>query len=152
MPTGLDPSTLPLLHPLATAWAEQQAELIARSGTPLDADECRIALQVGVAQPEQVRIVEVDQIPFPDHPILQAAARDVELLGPNTGGITFGHSIYVRHDCRSRRLVSHELRHVHQYEQAGSIAAFLSRYLEQLATHGYEMAPLECDARQHELP
>jgi hypothetical protein len=48
------------------------------------------------------------------------------------------------------RLVSHELRHVHQYETAGSIAAFLGVYLAQIATVGYDNAPLEPDAIRHE--
>lgn len=48
------------------------------------------------------------------------------------------------------RLLSHEYRHVHQYEAAGSIAAFLRRYLQQIAEVGYERAPYEIDARQWE--
>lgn len=39
----------------------------------------------------------------------------------------------------------------HQYEQAGSIAAFLPRYLQQIVTVGYNNAPFEIDARSHEL-
>jgi hypothetical protein len=48
-------------------------------------------------------------------------------------------------------LLSHELRHVYQYEAAGSIAAFLLNYLWQIATAGYEECPLELDARAHEV-
>jgi hypothetical protein len=65
-------------------------------------------------------------------------------------GITFGHGIYIREGTVSNRLVSHELRHVHQYEAAGSIAAFLATYLQQIVTVGYDNAPLELDARAHE--
>lgn len=50
----------------------------------------------------------------------------------------------------SVRLVTHELRHVHQYETAGSIAAFLPVYLQQILDYGYAHAPLEMDARAHE--
>ncbi len=42
------------------------------------------------------------------------------------------------------RLLRHEFRHVHQYEKAGSISAFLPIYLGQID------APLEADARAHE--
>jgi hypothetical protein len=49
------------------------------------------------------------------------------------------------------RLLSHECRHVHQYEAHGSIAAFLPVYLEQIATVGYRNSPLEQDARAHEV-
>ena len=56
--------------------------------------------------------------------------------------------------CRgheTKRLLSHELRHVHQYEQAGSIAGFLPEYLQQIVAFGYAAAPLEQEARAHEV-
>jgi len=40
---------------------------------------------------------------------------------------------------------------VYQYEQHGSIAAFLPVYLSQVLEVGYQDAPLERDARAHEL-
>jgi hypothetical protein len=36
-------------------------------------------------------------------------------------------------------------------EMAGSIAAFLTVYLQQLVTVGYENSPFEIDARAHEV-
>jgi hypothetical protein len=51
----------------------------------------------------------------------------------------------------SNRLISHECRHVHQYEVAGSIAGFLPLYLQQIVSYGYEQAPYEIDAREHEI-
>ena len=57
---------------------------------------------------------------------------------------------FIRHGFVTNRLVSHELRHVHQYEAAGSIAAFLPVYLAQIVSVGYEQAPFELDARHHE--
>ena len=49
------------------------------------------------------------------------------------------------------RILSHELRHVAQYEQAGGIAPFLATHLANLAQHGYHDSPYEVDARAHEL-
>jgi hypothetical protein len=49
------------------------------------------------------------------------------------------------------RLISHEFRHVAQYEVAGSIEAFLPVYLAQIVEAGYEAAPFEVDARNHEI-
>lgn len=43
------------------------------------------------------------------------------------------------------------VQHVWQYEQAGSIASYLPIYLQQVADYGYEDAPLENDARDHEI-
>jgi len=89
-------------------------------------------------------------MPAPADPKLHAIASQTGLIGPHTGGITMGHGIYLLNGQVSNRLVSHELRHVHQYEAAGSIATFLKTYLEQIATVGYARAPLELDAMQHE--
>jgi hypothetical protein len=66
-------------------------------------------------------------------------------------GLTLGHGIYVCDGHFSNRLISHECRHVHQYEEAGSIRAFLPLYLQQIAEYGYEGAPYEVDARDHEV-
>jgi hypothetical protein len=65
-------------------------------------------------------------------------------------GLTLGHAVFVRRGHDSWRLLSHEFRHVHQYEQAGSIAAFLPVYLQQIVQFGYANCPLEIDARNHE--
>jgi len=73
------------------------------------------------------------------------------MLGPDMAGLTLGYGIYVRHGHDTLRLLSHEFRHVYQYEAAGSIAAFLPGYLQQIVTVGYDDAPLEVDARVHEI-
>ena len=83
--------------------------------------------------------------------MLQAAATQAGLLGPGMVGLTLGHSIFICKGHRTRRLVSHELRHVYQYEQHGSIAGFLPVYLSQVLEVGYQNAPFECDARAHEV-
>jgi hypothetical protein len=44
-------------------------------------------------------------------------------------GLTLGHSILIVRGYMGNRLVSHECRHVYQYEIHGSIAAFLPVYL-----------------------
>ncbi len=142
---------LPGLMPVAIQWAEATAEYVALSGRPLDEVECEIARRVGVCRPERIRLLRVDRMPYPEHRLLQAAAMAVDFLGPQTLGLTLGHSVLVRRGHENTRLLSHEFRHVHQYEQAGSVATFLSVYLEQVLDHGYAAAPLEADARAHEI-
>jgi hypothetical protein len=66
--------------------------------------------------------------------------------------MTLGHAVFVRRGLeRDARLLSHEFRHVAQYEEAGGIAGFLARHLVDLAADGYENSPYEVDARAHEL-
>jgi len=150
MPTTHLIARLPRLLPLAVSWAKAREADILATGRTLTDIETRMAAAVGVQNPGRVRIKVVGRIPAPDHPELRSIASETGLIGPRTGGITFGHGIYVRDGHIFNRLVSHELRHVHQYEAAGSIDAFLQTYLNQIATVGYERAPLELDARRHE--
>ena len=142
-------AALPVLAPKAISWAEAQCSAIAQVGQPLNEVLLAVARSVGVLHPELIRIAVVQSLPLPEDPELKQAALATGLLGPGMVGLTLGYGIYVCHGHGSVRLLSHEFRHVHQYEQAGSIAAFLPVYLQQIATVGYNDAPLEIDARAH---
>lgn len=141
---------LPELLPRAIAWAEIQQAQIMQTGQPLDETQLALAKSVGVLHPEVIHIAVVPCIPLPESSELREAALATGLIGPSTAGITLGYGIYIRRNQVNSRLLSHEFRHVYQYEQAGSIADFLPTYLEQIANVGYEKAPLELDARAHE--
>ncbi|KWK72929.1 hypothetical protein WM16_17875 [Burkholderia ubonensis] len=142
---------LPGALPAAVAWAEAQAARGLAQGAPLTPTLAADAHSVGVAQPERIRVVSAAQLPFPDEPALAELAREAGLLSPGTIGLTLGHAVFVLQGHDTRRLLTHEFRHVHQYEAAGSIGAFLARYLREIATVGYDAAPLEADARRHEI-
>ena len=144
-------SVLPVLLPKAIDWATAQSDVILRDGEPLSDTDISLAAAVGVSQPERVRICAVPEIPLPEDQELNDVALETGLLGPNVIGITFGFGIYLREGFKDNRLTSHECRHVHQYEVAGSIGNFLEEYLKQIVEFGYEDAPFEVDARIHEL-
>jgi hypothetical protein len=143
-------AALPRLLPKAIAWAEARSTEIARSGTPLSDLELRLAHLVGVQLPERVRILQVRAIPQPEDPDLRQAVAATDFIGPHTIGLTLGYGIYIVTGHSTNRLVSHECRHVYQYEVAGSIRNFLPIYLKQIASVGYAAAPFEVDARAHE--
>ena len=143
-------AALPILVPKAISWAESQCSAIARVGQPLNEVLLAVARSVGVLHPELIRVAEVPSLPLPEDPELKQAALATGLLGPSMVGLTLGYGIYVCHGHDNVRLLSHEFRHVYQYEQAGSIAAFLPVYLEQITTVGYNNAPFEIDARAQE--
>ncbi|ARU29033.1 hypothetical protein CBR65_17170 [Cellvibrio sp. PSBB006] len=75
----------------------------------------------------------------------------MNFLGPDTIGLTLGYGIYLREGYITDRLLSHEFRHVQQYEVAGSVQAFIVEYIQQIFQYGYYDAPYEVDARAHEL-
>jgi hypothetical protein len=147
---------LPQLLPVATEWALVREGEILREGRPLDRAGLTLARAVGVRQAERIRVQQVNAIPWPDDPGLRRAAIATGLLGPGVEGLTLGHGIYIVGGRRSAPvwgsplLLSHECRHVHQYEEAGSVGAFLAQYLRQIAEVGYENAPYEIDARAWE--
>ncbi len=133
------------------SWAESMAEAVTRNGSTLTEQGLSDARAVGVAIPERIRISVVPSIPLPDDEALCNAALSTGLFGPGMIGLTLGYAILIVEGHVTRRLLTHEFRHVHQYEQAGSIANFLPGYFGQIATFGYADAPLEVDARSHEL-
>jgi len=145
---------LEALLPLACRWAAEQELMILQSGVALTEAQVDDARQVGVSQPDQVRLLIVDEIPIPDHPQLTAAAEETGLISPFTIGLTLRYGIFIHADHWGQRpLVVHELAHTMQYERLGSIQAFLRQYLHECITIGYPEAPMEQEAKkiEHEM-
>ena len=145
--TEITPEQLDELLPLATAWAEAEEARILAEGVPLTATQLADARWLGAAQPERVRLLVMDSIPAPEHPLLQEAGQAMQLITPFTAGLTLRHGIYVRRDFAGDRfLVAHELVHTSQYERLGGITPFLRQYLHECLTAGYPNAPMEQEA------
>ena len=142
---------MPQLLPIAISWAQEVAADVQAVGLHLNENSLAVARLVGVHNPEKIRVKIVAQRPTPETLMLREAATQAGLLWPRMAGLTLGYSILIRQDQNSLRLLSHECRHVHQFESIGSIADFLPIYLQQIVSGGYENAPLEIDARNHEL-
>lgn len=142
---------LPQLLAPAIAWAEEQARIVEHEGELLDLAGLALAKKVGVRHPDRIRTKIVDALPLPTELALRQAALATGLLGPTALGLTLGYGIIIVRGSMTTRLLSHECRHVYQYESYGSIAAFLPAYLQQVATIGYFDATFEQDARSHEI-
>jgi hypothetical protein len=135
------------LLPLAVEWAAEQEQRILREGVPLSEEEVADAKAVGVRDPERIRLLQVDVIPAPAHPMLKAAYNTINFLTAKPRGLTVRYGIFVRADCRQdRNLLLHELVHTAQYERLGGFVAFLRKYLFECATAGYGAAPMEQEA------
>ena len=128
-------------------WAQAQAVAGAATGSLLDEAGQALARKVGVVAPEQVRVVMVDQLPMPEDPVILQANRMEKLMDPRMDGLTLDHTLFLRQACICPSLMAHELRHVQQVEQAGSLGAFLVEYMRQIRAYQYENAPYERDAR-----
>lgn len=140
-----------LLSPIVNLWAGCISLFVPYQGRRLESWEQEIARRVGVQAPARVRLIFVGALPFPNLSWIRQLAiqRGMSRSGPI--GLTLGHGIFIREGCYSVRLLSHECRHVYQYEQAGSVRKFLDRYIAEVLAYGYQDAPLEIDARTHEI-
>ena len=141
---------LPRVLPQAIAWVKATAAEGRAAGRPLSAAGIALAGSVGVARPQDVRVCVVAQMPRPTVGELAALAVQLDFLGPGTQGLALHSTVFVHERHFSCRLLAHELRHVHQYEVAGSIDAYIPQYLAQVARVGYRDAPFEVDARAFE--
>lgn len=146
-----DADNRPRLVAQATAWVQAQQDHILRNGAPLDDFNLALAAKTGVREPEQIRILFVEQLPVPTEEPLRTYVLEAGLFGPEMIGMALGYGVYAVPARAAVRLYSHEFRHVAQYEAMGGIHAFIPEYMEQIFTHGYTDAPLEVDARAHEI-
>jgi hypothetical protein len=143
---------LPLLASRAVTWAQGMAQNAAHAGAPLSPALRALARRAGVRAPERIRIVVLDEIPLPEEPELKAAALKVGLSSSGAAGMTLGFGVFLRRGYeKDIRVLSHEFRHVAQYEASGGIAGFLAVHLADLVAFGYEDSPFEVDARAHEV-
>jgi len=58
-------AVLPLLLPKAIAWAESEERRVQRDGRALSPDERVVAVDVGVRDPQRVRVLLVEELPQP---------------------------------------------------------------------------------------
>jgi len=135
------------LLPLAAQWAAIQERRVLCEGVPLSKIELADAKTIGVRNPERVRLLRVDAVPVPAHPMLRAAAASINFITAAPRGLALDCGIFVRADhWRDRALIAHELVHTAQYQRLGGILPFLQTYIVQCATVGYQNAPLELEA------
>jgi hypothetical protein len=132
---------------LATQWATEQERRVLCEGVGLSEIEMADARAIGVRNPERVRLLRVQTIPGPAHPMLRAAAASINFLTAAPRGLALEYAIFVRADhWRDRALIAHELVHTAQYQRLGGILPFLQTYICQCATVGYPNAALELEA------
>lgn len=121
-------------------WAVQLERM---PGRRLATDERQWAMNMGVMNVDAVKVIDVNKMPPPPEELRELA--EAYLNPENAAGLTLGHTIYIKNGCYSQRLLQHELRHVYQVEQCGTIG-FFQEYIRQLFEQGYSKADFELDA------
>ncbi|MCX9157312.1 hypothetical protein OPU71_14380 [Niveibacterium sp. 24ML] len=138
---------------VAELLARTEAEVLA-AGRPLSDAERELARSLGVAAPEKVRIEVRQRFPMPEDPRLLEIARELGLIfgTDEEAGRTQGYAILVKPGfTESRRVISHELVHVAQYERLGGVAPYARQYLIEMLALGYGRSPLEQEAYARQI-
>src|SRR6266480_3017580 len=94
------------LLPIAAQWAAEQERRVLCEGVPLNKAELADAKAIGIRDPERVRLLRVETIPVPAHPMLRAAAASINFLTVTPHGLALDYGIFVRADhWRDRELI-----------------------------------------------
>ncbi|MCK0068518.1 hypothetical protein MF542_03540 [Kordiimonas sp. 5E331] len=137
------------LLPQYIEWAKDVDKKGLELGKPLNETELKLAKDVGVQYPEKVRVIYVDEVPFPyENLALKALGEKLGLVGPDVinNAQVFGYSIYAREGYKlDRPKLAHELVHVLQIERS-SLDQVIVQHIQDVARYGYRNAPLEVEA------
>lgn len=140
-----------VLLPQYIEWAHETDQKGLKAGIPLNEKEILLASKIGIKHPEKVRIVYVDQVPYPyENLALKIFGEAVGLIGEGiiNNAQVFGYSIYARRDfVLNRPKLAHELVHVLQIERA-SLDEVVTQHFFDMAQYGYDKAPLEVEAAE----
>ena len=140
-------NTLPLVLPIAQAWAEKQEIILLLEGTPLTESEIDDARRAGVTLPERIRVVRAEALPHPESEDLMFLARQAGLFTSETSGLAIGYGICLPPSgWGDRYRLVHECVHVGQYERYQGIRPFLNAYLRECIDPGYPFGHLEQEA------
>lgn len=138
---------IPTLLPILIEWAERMEQKALAEGVALNKILRDTAVILRIKDIDAVRILAVQSIPKPENRRIIDLAATLGLSFSNSEGMTFGHAVFViRSQAQNNPLLTHELVHVRQYEQEGTIARYLPVYVEQLIRFGYQNMPLETEA------
>lgn len=130
----------------AKIWASATVKLYQRDSRTLTESETKIALDVGVANPEKIRVIEIKHIPEPEINMLVELRMQNGFRFSHTAGLSLGYLVFIKNGLKSDHLLAHEFRHVCQFEEIGSQEKMIERYLQEIIKFGYQNAPLEIDA------
>jgi hypothetical protein len=116
---------------LLTIILQSEGNYVLKHGAPLSPKLQTIAQEIGIQNPQDIRILIKGKI-FGLSDII---------------GLTIGRALLIKRGYLSDELLIHELIHVKQYQDAGNIKTFLKKYLTEIFKYGYYDAPLEVEAR-----
>lgn len=138
-----------IVLPQYIAWAADTEALGLSVGDPLVEEQLVIAKEIGIKSPEKIRLVYVDEVPFPyENFVLKIVGEALGFIGDGivNNAQVFGYSIYIRRGYPlTTPSLAHELVHVLQIERS-SLEQVITQHFADLVKYGYENSPLEVEA------
>lgn len=138
-----------IVMPQYIAWASDTEVAGLSMGEVLDEKQLVIAKEIGIKNPEKVRLVYVDEVPFPyENVVLKVVGEALGFIGEGivNNAQVFGYSIYIRKGYQlTTPNLAHELIHVLQIERS-SLEQVITQHFADLVEYGYENSPLEVEA------
>ena len=122
--------------------------MILRDGRPLSDFEVEWAREVGVEDPDQVRVLPIGHVPTPGSRFIQFLGPFTRFMGTSPTGMAVNYGIFLdATHVTNPSLLVHELAHVAQFEKLGGIKPFLKEYFTQCCADGYWDSLMEQEAR-----
>ena len=134
------------LAPALARWSQSREREILKSGRPLSEDQIAFARQLGISQPENLRLEIRSRVPLPISIQLVSLARRIGFPLFHPSGMALGRGISATSDDPA--LLRHEIVHLLQYQRLGGHKRFMHTYLFECLLHGYFEAPMEGEARE----
>lgn len=133
---------------MGTPWVAWHEVCIRTKGTPISAHLIDWARDQGIQSPDLTHVTRTHPIPLPAPVFLRHWLDNRGFPCIHLSGLSLRHGIYLAPNLPDEDdTLRHELIHTRQYQQAGSIFAFLRRYLFQCLTEGYLHCQMEREAR-----
>ena len=99
--------------PPTVAWIESVEKDFETAGRPLTPAEIQMATEIGLKEPERIRVVVAKTFPLPDDPPLRALLTSYGLGSRSEGGRTMGAVIFLKPRYqKDRSILAHEMVHI----------------------------------------
>ncbi len=135
-----------LLTPLTLEWYAEIEKKYLRTGRQLTEDELPIARFAGIKHPERVRVIVLEDLPFPRNETLLVQSREYGLGGTTEGGRSIGYIVMLKAQHKDKRwILARELALVAQQEKMGR-TAYIRRFIAEHELMGKNRAPMVLDA------
>lgn len=140
------------LLPSILNWFKTTEHSLFHQGRVLTRKEKQRAYELGVTNPDNIRVVVLNEFPMPINETLLKKAKSYGLGSQFEGARTMGNIILIKPIYKNdSTILSHELVHVSQMDKMGR-KKFLKQYILEMEILGYSRSDLESEAYEKQSP